>query len=391
MRTGARCWHGTFAGDAPGMRDIRHATRAAAVRADDRALGGTEGLRLMHGQIPGLEKRVSRVIYGTLFLHRLPDDDAAFALLDGVWRTGCNAFDCAAIYGGGQCEARLGRWLRARRIARDDVVIITKGGCEGQDQLWRPNIGEHDRVREELDGSLARLGVDRIDCYLLHRDDPDLPVETIVAFMHSLVADGKVSAWGVSNWATHRLQAPRSRAEIPHRVAGYMSHAVPPQAALHYAQRAGLSPPVVDSPQESLAEPCRSVWPNTTFMSDERRRAWRDATKGQVVLLGWECLAKGFMCGKWSRADGQNLAEVRLSDETAAEWREMQLRIAYCNDKNFDRRDRAAALAAEKGVTLPEVAIGYVLSQSESSFALVGTTSLAHFEQATDPLPLPHP
>ncbi len=114
-------------------------------------------------------------------------------------------------------------------------------------------------------------------------------------------------------------------------------------------------------------------------MSDERRGAWRDATKGQVALLGWECLAKGFMCGKWSRADGQNLAEVRLSDETAAEWREMQLRIAYCNDKNFDRRDRAAALAAKKGVTLPEVAIGYVLSQSESSFALVGTTSLAHF------------
>ena len=63
-------------------------------------------------------------------------------------------------------------------------------------------------------------------------------------------------------------------------------------------------------------------------------------------------------------------------------WRDLQLRRAYCDGPlNFDRRDRAEVLAREKGVALAEVALGYVVSQSPRSFALVGTTSASHFKQ----------
>ena len=130
-------------------------------------------------------------------------------------------------------------------------------------------------------------------------------------------------------------------------------------------------------------------------------------------MLGWESLAKGFMCGKWSRADSEDFFEVALDEDNGAVWREMQLRRAYCDGPhNFDRRDRALELAAQKGATLPEIALGlstpcahsalknsshchnlpihgsfaachpsagYVISQSASSFALVGTTSLKHW------------
>lgn len=87
---------------------------------------------LRFGRIPGVDKPVSRVIYGTLFLHTVGDEMTTFALLDDIWGTGCNAFDCAGIYGGGQCETLLGRWMKARHIPREQVVIISKGGCEGQ-------------------------------------------------------------------------------------------------------------------------------------------------------------------------------------------------------------------------------------------------------------------
>ena len=53
--------------------------------------------RLLTGRIPGVNKDVSRIIYGTLFLHTFESDDVCFELLDGVWSAGCNAFDCAAI------------------------------------------------------------------------------------------------------------------------------------------------------------------------------------------------------------------------------------------------------------------------------------------------------
>ena len=62
----------------------------------------------------------------------------------------------------------MGRWIRSRGIPRDAIVIIGKGGCGNQDELWRAKIGEAS-LRAELAGSLSRLGVDKIDCYLLVR------------------------------------------------------------------------------------------------------------------------------------------------------------------------------------------------------------------------------
>jgi aryl-alcohol dehydrogenase-like predicted oxidoreductase len=261
--------------------------------------------------------------------------------------------------GGGKCEERMGRWLRARKIARSDVVIISKGGCEGQNKLWAATCGDAVALQADLDASLHRLGVDYLDCYLLHRDDPSTPVEKVVGLMDSLVRSGQINAWGVSNWQLPRLAA-----------------------ALDYSRRWGKAAPVADSPQNSLAEPSRAVWPNTSFLPAEQRPLWNEITRGEVAMLGWESLAKGFMCGRWSRADGDALEELELGESNAADWRDMQLRRAYCDGPlNFDRRDRAIELARSKGVSLPEMALGYVLSQSASSFALVGTTSVHHWHE----------
>ena len=181
----------------------------------------------------------------------------------------------------------------------------------------RAFVSNEEAMRTEIAASLARLGVDYIDCYLLHRDDREHPIGELVSFMDSMCVSGVFRSWGVSNMQLDRVVL-----------------------ACEYAQRNGLRAPAADSPQCSLAQPVRAVWPNTTFLSPDGRAEWLAATRGNVAQLSWECLAKGFMCGKWGR-DGASSAELQqreimLTSSNAPEWRDMQLRI----DENFDRCDR---------------------------------------------------
>ena len=317
---------------------------------------GNRPLSLLRGRIPGIEnKMASRIVFGTVNLHTILTQDEAFQLLDVVWASGCNVFDVAAIYGGGQCEQILGDWLSSRKVPKDEVIVITKGGCEGQDKLWAATIRDRSAVLASLESSLKRLQLKHIDCYLLHRDDPSVPVEYIVDTMSSLVDSKVVGAWGVSNWSVNRICA-----------------------AQKYANDAGRIPLSIDSPQFSLAKPSRPVWPGTAFI--DSYKDYDSATKSDIVVLGWECLAKGFMCGKWADAGVAIEADnFELNEHNGNEWRDAQLRIAYYTEKNFARQKRAIEIAKLKGVEPAELALGYVLSQSENSFALVGTTKKKHF------------
>ena len=185
---------------------------------------------MKYGTIPGLEgKKVSQLVFGTLFLH---NTEAPDALLDEVWGLGCNTFDCAAIYGGGVCESVLGGWLKRRGLteagtaAREGIVIITKGGCNNQDQLWSANLSPQ-KLEGDIKGSLERLGLDSVDLFMLHRDDRSMPVSDIVDMMDGFRAKGKYfTCWGVSNWDVDRLRA-----------------------AIDYAKAAGKAVPVCDSLQ----------------------------------------------------------------------------------------------------------------------------------------------
>jgi aryl-alcohol dehydrogenase-like predicted oxidoreductase len=161
--------------------------------------------------------------------------------------------------------------VQERKIPRERLVVITKGGCHGQEKLWSANISEAS-IRSDIQGSCEVLGTDHVDVFMLHRDDPKIHVATIVDMMDTFQREGLVTVWGVSNWALPRLQA-----------------------ALAYAKETGKSVPVCDSLQFSLAQPTRSVWPDTQYMSADARE-WYAATG--TAVLAWECLAKGFMAGK---------------------------------------------------------------------------------------------
>ena len=111
----------------------------------------------------------------------------SFALLDQVYELGGNTLDTAHVYAGGQSERIIGNWLQARNL-REKMVIITKGGAHSED---RRRMTPFD-ITADLFDSLARLKTDHIDLYLLHRDDPNLPVEPIINALNEHQQAGRI-------------------------------------------------------------------------------------------------------------------------------------------------------------------------------------------------------
>jgi aryl-alcohol dehydrogenase-like predicted oxidoreductase len=120
--------------------------------------------------------------------------DEAFELMDASWELGVRRFDTADAYGGGRSEQWIGDWMRATgnrpRITSKTFNAMEDGADFG---LAR------ERVLRQVDTSLERLGIVRIDLYLTHAPDPDTPVEETFTTFQALLERGVIGAWGVSN------------------------------------------------------------------------------------------------------------------------------------------------------------------------------------------------
>ena len=131
------------------------------------------------------------------FFGRGIDRERAFALMDTAWARGVRWFDTADAYGGGRSEQWIGEWRRER--APEGLILTTK--------VFHSDVGDPsdrglapDRIRRRVERSLERLGVEQIDLYLAHEPDPATPLADTVAAFEGLVAEGVVSAWGLSNY-----------------------------------------------------------------------------------------------------------------------------------------------------------------------------------------------
>ena len=289
---------------------------------------------MKYGSIPGIARPVSRLVQGTVMVNSR-ELDAGFALLDGIYALGCNAFDTAHVYGNGDGERTLGRWIRERGV-RDRVVIITKGAHHNQD---RRRVTPFD-ITADLHDSLARFQVDSIDLYLLHRDDPSAPVGPIVEILNEHHAAGRIHAFGGSNWSHERIAA-----------------------ANEYAASHGLTPFAVSSPQFSLAEMVVEPWAECISISGPAAaaaRAYYERT--QIPLFTWSSLAGGFFSGRFRR---DNLDQFTSGLDAVCV-------KSYCYEANFGRLERAEQLARQRGLSLPQIALAYSQSHPLNLFSLVG-------------------
>src|SRR6185312_3183563 len=128
-------------------------------------------------------------------------EEEAFALMDAAWAAGITFFDTAASYGGGRSERWVGRWRadRGEPVLLSSKVFWSVSGDPEDRGLSR------DRILREVEGSLERLGVERLDLYLTHEPDPETPIEETLRVLDELVRVGKVEAIGPSNVTPDQL------------------------------------------------------------------------------------------------------------------------------------------------------------------------------------------
>jgi len=272
--------------------------------------------------------KVPRIIFGAA---RLTDSVEDRRLLDAAYEFGYRSFDTARIYGTGQSERCLGRWIRDRRL-QSEVAVITKC-CHPShvSRLHRPEL------LKDIEASRATLGMDAIDVVLLHRDDPAVPVAELIDALNELVDLGKIRAFGVSNWPAVRIAEAQA-----------------------YARSHSLREFCASSCQFSLALWTRSPWPGCLTVAGDLHKGERDWYLGtQFPLLAWSPLASGF-----SIHDGQIAADS-----------------CYCSLANLDRLRRTAILAADRRATVAQIGIAYVLSSGMNAFAVVSSSDIRHMEQ----------
>jgi aryl-alcohol dehydrogenase-like predicted oxidoreductase len=137
------------------------------------------------------------------------DEEAAFAVLDAYVAAGGNLIDTAHTYPGwapgregGESETMIGHWLAARPGMRERVIIATKVGMAGG--RFAKGL-RREQILEWVEGSLTRLGVDRIDLFYTHEDDPDTPLRETLSTLDELVRRGVVAHLGASNLPPQRL------------------------------------------------------------------------------------------------------------------------------------------------------------------------------------------
>jgi len=289
---------------------------------------------MQYGKIVGVSKPVSRIGQGTVML--TSDREAqGFELLDVVFEGGVNLFDSSHVYGGGDCERVFGRWVASRGI-RDRVVMLTKGAHHDRSgPRVRPEC-----ITQDLIGSLERLGFDFIDLYLLHRDDPAVPVGPIVEVLNEHHKAGRIGAFGGSNWTHARLQE-----------------------ANDYAAEHGLVPFAASSPHFSLAEMVEPPWPNCISIAGPRHKQAREwYAQASLAVVPWSSLAGGFLSGRYTR---ESLEGAPTDDRAAA-----NAKRCYGSEDNYRRLERVTQLAGERGLSVTQAAIAYVLSQPLNMFPL---------------------
>ena len=304
-------------------------------------------------KIKGLDKEISTVVIGTssaLFTDEttpwIPTDmtrEQQFEAVDKLWDLGLNCFDCAAGYG----ERVLGEYLQSRgRI--EEAVILTKG-CHPN--FYRKRVTPFDLLSDFHD-SLAKLHREYIDIYMLHRDDPDVPVSEIIPVLDKLQKEGKIGIYGASNWSMERFREANA-----------------------FAAENGMDGFRAVSPHYSLAHQIEDCWGGgVSITGPEHAEDRRWLAEEKIPVFAYSAMSGGFVSGKF-RSDDRAAAEAFLAPP---------MKKGYWADENFERLARAEKLAEQYGVSVAQIAMAWLFNQDLQVIPLQGGKSPRSFSQTLE-------
>lgn len=277
--------------------------------------------------------QVSAIGFGCMGLdfsygHRLTRDEG-IALIRQAVDLGVTFFDTAEIYGPYSNEELVGEALRP---VRDRVVIATKFGFDIVDGHSSGMNSRPDHIRAAVDGSLRRLGVDRIDLLYQHRVDPNVPIEDVAGTVRDLIAEGKVTYFGMSEPGAQTLRR---------------AHAVQPVTALQNEY---------------------SLWTR----GPETNGILAACDELGIGLVPYSPLGKGFLTGAMN-------SDTRLG---AGDFRTILPRFTpEAMEKNQVLVDLLTRIAHGKGATPAQIALAWLLAQRPYVVPIPGTTKLHRLQE----------
>lgn len=289
---------------------------------------------------------IAPVVFGGNVFGWTIDEKQSFAVLDAFVDHGFNAIDTADSYStwvpgnkGGESETIIGRWLKANPAKRDKVVIFTKVGSDLK-QPGQKGLSER-WILEEVENSLRRLGLERIDLYFSHWPDGTPYAETLGAY-DKLIKAGKVRAVGVSNVDAAQLGE-----------------------ALATARDEGL-------PRYQVMQPEYNLYDRAKFEG-----ALQDlCVTEKLGVVTYYSLASGFLSGKYrAQGDiGQSMRGAGVVDK-------------YLNQRGFRILDALDSVAARLGARPAEVALAWLMAQKGVSAPIASATKVeqvASFAKAAE-------
>jgi aryl-alcohol dehydrogenase-like predicted oxidoreductase len=255
-------------------------------------------------------------------------EEEAFAIMDAAWESGMRWFDTADAYGGGRSERAIGRWIAANGN-RPRITTKTFNPMDaGADHGLAP-----DRVFRQLESSLKRLGIDRVNLYLAHEFDPATPLEQTISAFERLQNEGTIEAYGVSNFSASQLED-----------------------ALEHGR------PAVVQNSYSLLE-----------RGDEERVLPLAAERG-VAYQAFSPLAGGWLTGKY-RAGQPYPAGSRMTLRP-----DSYLHLE--DERIYSGLDRLGEEAQNRGVATAALALAWVLSHPHVAGLVIGPRRPDHLEPA---------
>ncbi|GGQ91642.1 MULTISPECIES: aldo/keto reductase family protein [Kitasatospora] len=274
---------------------------------------------------------VSEIAYGNWLTHGSQvEEDTAAACIRAALDAGITTFDTADVYAETRAESVLGRALKGER--REGLEILTK-------VFWPTGPGRNDRglgrkhVMESIDGSLRRLQTDYVDVYQAHRYDPSTPLEETMEAFADVVRSGKALYIGVSEWTADQIRA---------------GHALARELRVPF---------VSNQPQYS------ALW---RVIEGEVVPVSEELGLGQVV---WSPIAQGVLTGKY-RPGAEPPAGSRATDDKGG----ANFVARWLRDDVLERVQLLRPLADQAGLSLAQLAVAWVLQNSNVSAAIIGAS-----------------
>jgi 1-deoxyxylulose-5-phosphate synthase len=249
---------------------------------------------------------------------------------------GITFFDTADVYNGGESEVLTGRLL-PKLLTRDEMVVATKVHGKTMPGENGGGLGRK-HIMASIDASLARLGMDHVDLYQIHRWDDRTPIEETMEALHDVVRAGKALYIGASSmyaWQFAKAQ----------RVAAANGWTPFVSMQNHY---------------------------NLVYREEEREMIPQCIDQG-VAVLPWSPLARGLLAGNRTR-EGERLTKRAETDPFGDS--------LYTPDVDFEVVDRVAEVASRRGVAPAQVALAWLLARPGVTAPIVGATKLQHLEDA---------